>query len=61
MKQNVLAIWNGLMQNPLPVTRQSKLVKAKNPAVVHKVIVPLGMGVINLYKQIFLGLPSALK
>ena len=42
MKQNVLVIWDGLMRNPLPVTRRRKLVKEKKPLVVHKIYTPLG-------------------
>jgi hypothetical protein len=42
MKQNVLHIWDMLMRNPLPVTRQRKLVKGKTTFVVHKIYTPLG-------------------
>lgn len=37
IKQNVLPIWDNLMRNPLPVTRQSKLAKGKKPLVARKI------------------------
>jgi hypothetical protein len=42
MKHNVLHIWNSLMQNPLPVTRQRKLVKGKKQLIIYKILRPLG-------------------
>jgi len=41
LKQNVLFIWDSLMLNPLPVTRQRKLVNGKKHFVLHKIHLPL--------------------
>ena len=42
MKQNILPIWNSLMQNPLRVTSQKKLQKGKKLLSAHKIYCPLG-------------------